>query len=90
MPASLRNGVQMSDFGEGKWIVCRKSHRCEYCFGPIPRGERCFNYRGMYDGEWQNWRMHEECERDFELTAMENFMPGDAPMPDRIKRLVKV
>ena len=47
----------MSGFGEGRWMVGRKDHRCEYCYGSIPQGEEFYHYRGMFDGEWQNWRM---------------------------------
>ena len=78
----------MSDFGEGKWIVGRKQHRCEYCYGPIPKGERHYNYRGMYSGEWQNWRMHEECESDSSTEGDYEFMPGDGPMPERVRELM--
>lgn len=83
------HGRSMSDFGEGKWIVGLKKHRCEYCFGPIPKGEKHFNYRGIYSGDWQNWRMHEECFEDHSREDECEFTPGDFPMPDRVKELIK-
>ena len=49
------------DFGEGKWIVGRKRHRCVACQGPIPKGENHYHQTGMWEGEWQDWRAHREC-----------------------------
>jgi hypothetical protein len=78
----------MTDFGEGKFVVGRKSHRCDGCLGPIPKGESHYNFRGMYDGEWQNWRMHEECHDDFYRNNDEpEFNPGDFEMPDRVSAI---
>ena len=80
----------MSDFGEGKWIIGRKRHRCEYCYGPIPKGEKHYNYRGMYDGEWQNWRMHEECQEDYyDCGDYDGFTPGGAEIPDRVRAILQ-
>ncbi len=78
----------MSDFGEGKWVIGRNRHRCEYCHGPIPKAEEHYRYKGIYDGEWQNWRMHRECEDDFHREGDFEFMPGEAPIPDRVKLIV--
>lgn len=51
----------MSDFGETTHHVGYKTHRCEWCGEEIPKGERFAHYKGMWQDEWQNWRMHEEC-----------------------------
>jgi len=84
----------MSNFGEGRWMAGRKDHRCEYCYGPIPKGEEHFYYRGMYDGEWQNWRMHRECYEGYEIDAQYSgdweFMPGEADRPERVKQIAEV
>ena len=77
------------DFGEGKWVIGRKRHRCESCFGPIQKGERHWHYQGMYEGDWQNWRMHEECYLACEEDGDDEFMPGEAPMPDRVRAFVE-
>ncbi len=77
----------MSDCGGGKWVKGRKQHRCEYCLGPIPTGEHHYNYRGLYGGEWQNWRMHSECFDDYDINGDGAFMPGDGTVPDRIRQL---
>ena len=75
------------DFGGGRHIVGRKNHRCEACYGLIPRGETHYLYEGMYEDEWQYWRMHEECFEAYDADGMGEFSPGDMPKPDRIKAL---
>jgi hypothetical protein len=76
------------DFGDGGWVMGRKQHRCEACLGPIPKGEKHYHYQGKYDDEWQNWRMHEECHAQY-LDGGDEFWPGDMPMPDRVRVLVR-
>lgn len=75
----------MSDFGDGHWVVGRKHHRCGGCGAQIPKGERHFHYRGIYGGDWQNWRMHKECHDSHEADGAEEFIDGDFPVPDRIR-----
>jgi len=69
----------MSDFGDGREIIPRKPHRCEWCFEQINAGEKCYHYKGMFEGDWQNWYMHPECERDCRISDPygDGFMPGD-------------
>lgn len=80
----------MNNFGETTRIVGRKEHRCEYCYGPIPKGEEHPQYKGMWQDEWQNWRMHEECYTDYMGNEpSDGFTPGDAPWPERVKQLME-
>lgn len=79
----------MSDFGEGAWRKARKEHRCEYCSGPIPAGETYFRFVGMFDDEFQNWAMHEECHAAYNDSGEYEFMPGDGEMPERVKALIQ-
>ena len=51
----------MSDFGEPTYPVARKDHRCEWCGETIPTGEKHLRFSGMWEGAWQNWRMHSDC-----------------------------
>lgn len=51
----------MSDFGEMHHPVARKDHRCEWCYTVIPKSEEHKQYRSIWEGNWQNWRMHDEC-----------------------------
>lgn len=75
----------MSDFGDGTWLKARKQHRCEWCYGLILKGETHYQYKGMYGGEWQNWRMHPECHADWDTPGEDNeFMPGDHERPSRV------
>lgn len=75
----------MRDFGDGLWVVGRKDHRCDACHARIPKSEKHYNYRGMYDGDWQNWRMHEECFKAFNTAGDGEFMGGEFPVPERIR-----
>lgn len=52
----------MSDFGNYSQIKIRKDHKCVYCERTIPKGTSCFNYRGLWQGDWQNWYSCEFCE----------------------------
>jgi hypothetical protein len=77
-------------FGETTRPVGRKEHRCEFCYGPIPKGEKHPQFKGMWEGEWQNWRMHEECYRCYvNSEPQDGFSPGEAEMPERVKLLVE-
>lgn len=51
----------MSDFGNYSNPVAAKSHTCEWCYGIIAKGEKHVQFKGMFEGDWQNWRMHNEC-----------------------------
>lgn len=55
----------MSDFGDLTHPVARRSHLCEWCERTIEKGQRHCQYRGKWQGEWQNWRMHEDCYTDY-------------------------
>lgn len=52
----------MSDFGDGQIVRARKNHSCEWCHSSIVVGERHFRFCGKWQGEFQDWRMHNECE----------------------------
>ena len=75
-------GDEMSDFGEGKWVKCRKGHRCEWCGQQILASESAYYYSGIWDGDWQSWYMHEECEgmecHEDGFTPFENPRPEEA------------
>lgn len=52
----------MSDFGEGSTVRARKEHTCGWCHDPIVVGEYHFRFVGKWQGEFQDWRMHSDCE----------------------------
>lgn len=54
----------MSDFYNTTTPRGRKDYRCEWCGEPIPKGEKHYHYVGVWEGDWQNWRMHSECHTD--------------------------
>ena len=74
----------MSDFGAGLIIKkTRKPHRCEWCYQPIEVGAQAYHYTGVFDGEFQNWYMHPECEdvSRKDSDPGEGFMPGEGERP---------
>lgn len=42
-------------------IVADISHRCVYCIERIAPGTKHNQYVGLWEGDFQNWRMHLEC-----------------------------
>jgi len=50
------------DFGNGFFVPARKKHSCVWCYGHIVVGEVHYRYKGKFEGDWQDWRMHSECE----------------------------
>jgi len=74
-----------SDFGSTKHHAGRKNHTCEWCGQVIPKGEIFAHFTGMWDNEFQNWRMHEECyevsKKDDSL--QDGFMPYDNERPTK-------
>src|ERR1035437_6389755 len=51
----------MSDFINTTTPYGRKDYHCEWCGEKIPKGERHVHFVGIWEGDWQNWRMHDEC-----------------------------
>jgi predicted nucleic acid-binding Zn-ribbon protein len=80
----------MSDFGDWTEPVASKDHQCIWCGGLIPKGEKHHLYKGMYDGEWQNNRWHDECNEDYHASQSpyyDEFTPYEADKPERVKEL---
>lgn len=71
-------------FGDFCFPVARKRHRCAWCGEWIEVGEKHSKYVGKFEGDFQSWRVHDECKNYYEhLTAIddrlcdEGFRPGD-------------
>jgi|SRR5579872_4785951 len=75
-------------FGETTWPTARKEHRCDLCYGPIPKGEKYSRWRGVFDGEWQDNAMHLECASSFSDEWQWEYISGEGDMPERIAKLV--
>lgn len=45
-------------------VVAAKDHRCEWCAGSpgILKGEEHLKFVGEYEGDFQSWRIHDDCE----------------------------
>lgn len=72
-----------------KWVKARKPHQCEYCIGPIVIGETTMNVRGKYDGEFQNYYLHEECHEEISMETKicggeYEFTFGEGEPPERL------
>ena len=67
----------MSDFGNYQYPKAAKDHRCEWCGETIPKGEVHAKYTGMWEGDFQNWRMHQEC---YDVSVLnDELIDGFAP-----------
>ncbi len=51
----------MSDFGAMRYPTARKPHSCLWCAETIQVKEKHAHFKGKWEDEWQNWRMHQEC-----------------------------
>ena len=56
----------MSDFGSYKHVKTRKPHKCIYCGRVIPVGLKARIFKGMWEGNWQNWYACGFCEKNVE------------------------
>lgn len=74
----------MSDFSNHSMLVARKEHRCEYCGEKILKGEKHIKFSGVFEGEFQNWRMHDECNTAWCATEDEYFEPLVNERPSKV------
>jgi hypothetical protein len=77
-----------TDFGGPTRPVAQKAYRCEWCGETIPVKERHVKYSGKWEGEFQNWRMHNECysAADDNDELSEGFSPYEHERPDGWQR----
>ncbi len=66
------------DFGHFRTAKARKAHRCSFCFQAITPGMVYERYVGVFEGDWQNWAVHEPCLKAFEEWSDEDgYLPYD-------------
>ena len=51
----------MSDFYNTTFPKAQRCYTCEWCGETIQVLEKHVHFVGTWEGEWQNWRMHDEC-----------------------------
>jgi hypothetical protein len=73
----------MSDFGNTAKHKARKEHRCEWCGEVILKDTMFWQFTGRWEGEFQNWRMHEEC---YAASTKDRFTMEDGFEPFGQKR----
>lgn len=44
-----------------KYPIARKQHKCQVCGCAIPKGTIHHYQSSVYDGSWQDWRVHSDC-----------------------------
>ncbi len=72
----------MSDFYSSTFPIGRKDYRCEWCGETIPKGEKHMHFVGVWEGEWQNYRMHDECTEQYHIDCSEDgFYPFENKRP---------
>lgn len=76
----------MSDFGRLEHPKGRKQYRCAWCGEEILVGEVHAHYVGVWESEWQDWRMHEECYQDVQDTDefQDGFTLYDHERPEKV------
>lgn len=75
----------MSDFGQTKRPVGRKDYKCVWCAETIPNGEKHIHFSGKWQDEFQNWRMHNECNdaADKDGACQDGFEPYANERPSK-------
>lgn len=69
----------MSDFGEYRYVKIRKPHQCVYCGRTLLIGITARLYKGLFQGDWQNWYACGFCVENVEPSYAEpnEFISGD-------------
>lgn len=74
------------NFHNGSYVKLRKPRRCEWCGEDLNKGEDAYRGTGVFDGDFYDYRMHEECAEDMRNTpyiAEDGFMPHENERPSR-------
>lgn len=75
----------MSDnLHHGSHVTLRKARRCEWCSEWISKGESAYRGKGIFDGNFYDYRMHPECAEamnDDPYVGTDGFTPwmGERP-----------
>lgn len=52
-----------------------KQHKCYECHSPIVKGEKYHDIKGLWDGRFDNFKIHKDCQ-EFRLTLEKDFSPA--------------
>lgn len=66
----------MPEFFESYYPKARKTHRCCECGGPIHPGEKYGVHSGKWDGEFDSFKQHLDCEEAC-VFIRNNFTDGE-------------
>lgn len=62
-----------------KFVKCRKPHICEWCAGRVEKGERAFYRAYIFEGDFKDGHMHEDCKVGMDKTNANILMEGWQP-----------
>ena len=55
--------MSLNSFSCPTWPVASQSYKCAYCIDRIAPGTKHLHFKGVWEGDFQSWRMHLECEQ---------------------------
>jgi len=64
----------------------RKIHKCVWCGEPILIGEQHHKWVGIFEGDFNNWRMHDECWDAADRERSEDYHSDGSFEPHEHKR----
>lgn len=77
----------MSNCGGFSHPKARKAYICDMCCEVIPKTEVHAHFTGKWNGDWQDWRAHEECNKAYqdslEANSIDGFLPEDFKRPTK-------
>ena len=68
-------------------VKLRKSRPCEWCGQVIEKGTEAYRGKGIFDGEFYDYREHPECAdamNDDPYMAQDGFTPHENERPERL------
>lgn len=68
----------------GSYVKLRKSRRCEWCGEMIEKSADAYQGKGIFEGEFYDYRMHPECAEamnDDPFVAQDGFMSYEGERP---------
>jgi len=71
---------------KSKTVKTKKLHQCEWCGQRIALAENCYYRAYIFDGDFINGWMHNECREAMDATdsydLAEGWIPGDYDRPE--------
>ena len=75
----------MSDFSSPEYPVASKSYKCVWCVDRISPGVKHLHFKGVWQGDFQDWRMHVECEKAHDMSRHDFYHDGEICMDGHLR-----